>query len=838
MPPNEQMDLIDRALELLAESPNADPALLGDAYIGRIQATQLLGRLDEAEQAARDGLKLVNLEDQPDQYLRLVTAPALLDYFRGKPEAAKAALDQILTQDFSAADPKVFDGVRSNYATVLQEIGETLRAIEIYQEVLRRALDRSDESMAMILANNLIVILILQGLHEDARNWLNQIADLRARSQIPWARESLLLHDLELQRIFGDAEGSAAGLRQFIAATGEETAITNVGNAYEFLAEALIVTGDFAGAEDAARMAIDKLTDLPSELAEARLALVRSLFLQGKLAEVPAVLDEIDLDKLSPSRQARVAGLRLEHRLRVAGDRDGVAELLRFLDASGDAENARTVQSVQYYNAKLTAQRQQAEIARIRESEIRLAAEADVSAARASELQAREQVVKKNRNLLLAVVILTAVVLMTLLYTLNRRGYQKRILAREQALNLELTQTVEEKSEALRQQLGEQAELERALDRKKRNELVGQLTSNVAHDFNNLLQVISSANEQFEPLTETPAQRAVLGASNDSIRYASEMIHQLLAYSRQQELQATATDISKLLDGTRTLFRSAVGEEITLTFGDFPANAVALVDPAKLTSAILNLLRNASDAVNEAGAIRVDVSRETLDKQQTRAWPSLEAGDYVLVTVEDNGQGMDSATLERATEPFFTTKSETTGTGLGLSSVHGFVRQSAGDLLLRSSPEDGTRVTLALPASEMAVAPAEPSAVANDSLQGKQVLVVEDNEMVARTVTVALQSVGAQVCCLDSADEALNHLAANREYHYLLTDVRMPGSHNGYDLARWASDHCPAMPIIIMSGFTERTDTSDEFTMISKPFTRAALIEALQQASVRTTAQA
>ncbi|MEM9184662.1 MAG: ATP-binding protein, partial [Pseudomonadota bacterium] len=715
VPPNEQLELIDRSLELLAESPNADPALLGDAYLGRMHAMQLLGRLDEAEQAARQGLALVNAEDQPDQYLRLITAPPLIDFFRGNPERAKAALDQILADDFSAVDPEVYDRVRANYATVLQETGETLRAIEIYQEILTRGLDRSDDNLSIILANNLIVMLILQGLHEDARDWLDTIADLRARSQVPWAKDSLLLHELELQRIFGDAEGSAVGLRRFIASTSDETATSNVGNAYEFLAEALIVTGDFAGAEDAARMAIDKLTDLPSELAEARLALVRSLFLQGKLAEVPAVLDVIDLDKLSPSRQARVAGLRLEHRLRVAGDRDGVAELLRFLDASGDAENARTVQSVQYYNAKMTAQRQQAEIARIRESEIRLAAEAEVSAARASELQAREQAVTKNRNLLLAVVVLTAAVLMTLLYAFDRRRYQKNLLDREQALNQELTQTVEEKSEALRQQLGEQAELQRALDRKKRNELVGQLTSNVAHDFNNLLQVISSANEQFEPLTETAAQRAVLGASNDSIRYASEMIHQLLAYSRQQELQATATDISKLLDGTRTLFRSAVGEEITLTFGDFPADAVALVDPAKLTSAILNLLRNASDAVNEAGAIRVEVSRETLDRQQTRTWPSLEPGDYVLITVEVNGQGMDPATLERATEPFFTTKAETTGTGLGLSSVHGFVRRSAGDLLLRSSPEEGTRVTLALPASEMAVVCAEPAAVATDS---------------------------------------------------------------------------------------------------------------------------
>lgn len=828
--PDEHLRLLEKAVELNKQRPEPDYGLMGDIFIEMSKIQVNAGQLKVARESADRGLKYVDKRLHPNQYMRLKAMDPVLDMVSGETEQAVANFRDLLAEDHSAADSETVDYVLVSYATVLHENGQMVLAQEIYQDVLTRALQRGDELFALQVANNLVVLLIYQGLFEDARDWLRRIEGPRTRSEYPFIIYSLRLHEIELGGLFGDPEGAIKDFRAFIDKMDNSTPRSIAGNAYEYLADALFAVEDYAAAKEAAVTAVDILQDLAFELVEARQTLIRTLLVLGEFDEAESILQEFDDAVLNSPRQARVSALRLELTLRRSGNERAVVELENLFDASRQDIRNNAVQSIQYYDAKLTAARQAAEISRMREAESALSADAKASEARASELLAREQAVRRNRNLILAIVVLSALALITILYAINRRSYQKRVLANQQALNRELSRQVDEKSEALVNQLNEQAELQRALDRKKQTELIGQLTGNVAHDFNNLLQVISTANEQFEELVQTPEQLSVLKASSDSVQYASDMTYQLLAYSRQQELKATATNISQLLRGTQTLFRSAVGEEIQLQFDEGDRDAVALVDPAKLTTAILNLLRNAADAMEAGGEIELRIENKLLDQQASERWPSLKRGQYVFISVTDNGSGMDSETLERACEPFFTTKEEASGTGLGLSSVYGFVRQSEGDLKLESTAGKGSCVTLAIPASEHTVTPIERPKQDANSMQDKRVLVVEDNPMVAKTVTLALRSVGVQVSCLESADEAIEHLADGASYDFLLTDVRMPGVNDGYDLARWVSKQSLDTPVIIMSGYTDRTDTSQDFPVINKPFTRGQLVACLRNA--------
>ena len=828
--PDTHLALLEQAVVLIEQQPEPDYGLMGDVFIEMSKAQVNAGQLDLARVSADRGLKVVNQRSHPNQYMRLRSILPILDMVGGDTEQAVASFRTLLAEDHSAADPATVDSVQVSYATILHENGQMVLAQEIYQDVLTRALQRGDELFVLQVANNLIVLLIYQGLYDDARDWLRRIEQPRSRADYPFLIYSLRLHEIELAGLFGDRQGAVRDFRRFIDNIDDATPRSIAGNAYEYLADALFALGEYAEARVAADTAVEILEDLTFELIEARQTLIRTLLVLGEFDEAESILKTFENAVLNSPRQARVSALRLELTLRRSGNERAVVELDKLLSATQQDIRSNAVQSIQYYDAKLTSARQAAEISRMREAERVLSADAKASDARASELLAREQAGRRSRNLILAIVVLSALALVAILYAINRRSYQKRVLANQQALNRELSRQVDEKSEALVRQLNEQAELQRALDRKKQTELVGQIASNVAHDFNNLLQVISSANEQLEPLAKTPGQISALKASSDSVQYASDMTYQLLAYSRQQELKATVTNVSQLLRGTQTLFRSAVGEEIQLHFDECDRDAIALVDPAKLTSAILNLLRNAADAMEVGGKIALCIEHQTLGQQVSEHWRSLKPGPYVFISVTDSGHGMGPEALERACEPFFTTKADTSGTGLGLSSVYGFVRQSEGDLRLESTLGQGSRVTLAIPASEQEMVPTQRPVQDKDCMQGKRVLVVEDNPMVAKTVSLALSSVGVEVSCLESADDAIEHLSGGVSYDFLLTDVRMPGANDGYDLARWVSQQSHETSVIIMSGYTDRTDSSHDYPVINKPFTRGQLVACLRQA--------
>jgi len=375
-------------------------------------------------------------------------------------------------------------------------------------------------------------------------------------------------------------------------------------------------------------------------------------------------------------------------------------------------------------------------------------------------------------------------------------------------------------AERVQEALAERDEAEAALQRAQKLEAVGQLTGGVAHDFNNLLTVVIGALDlmQRHPADEARRERmieAALGAA----RRGERLTQQLLAFSRRQALKPEPVQVDALLRDSEALLRRAVGEAVTLVVAPSAPDAVVSLDPSQFEAAIMNLVVNARDATPAGGMIRIETLPVHLDARQIEG---LEAGDYLCVAVHDTGAGMDAATIGRAFEPFFTTKPPGRGTGLGLSQVYGFTRQSGGAATVDSAPGKGASVCLYLPLIEGAVAaPAEGPPAAVGAGPRLRVLLVEDDAQVAELVEAMLVDLGHEVGMAEHAEAALAVLRAGDPIDLLLTDLIMPGDKSGVELAREAVSLRPGLPVILSSGYTGDVLLAAEDTswpLLRKPY--------------------
>jgi len=370
--------------------------------------------------------------------------------------------------------------------------------------------------------------------------------------------------------------------------------------------------------------------------------------------------------------------------------------------------------------------------------------------------------------------------------------------------------------------LTERDEAEAALRRAQKLEAVGQLTGGVAHDFNNLLTVIIGALDLMQRHPDDAARRErMIEAAQGAARRGERLTQQLLAFSRRQALKPEAVHVDALLKDTEPLLRRAVGEAVTLIVAPSAHDAVVNLDPSQFEAAIMNLVVNARDATPAGGMIRI----ETLCVQvQTRQIEGLEAGDYLCVGVHDTGEGMDADTIARAFEPFFTTKAPGRGTGLGLSQVYGFARQSGGAATIDSAPGKGSTVCMYLPrVTGEAAALAAPGEAAAAAQRGPKltVLLVEDDAQVAELVDAMLGELGHEVIRADNAEAALAVLKTDELVDLMLTDLIMPGDKSGVELAREAVRLRPSLPVILSSGYTGEVLTAAEHTpwpLLRKPY--------------------
>ena len=370
---------------------------------------------------------------------------------------------------------------------------------------------------------------------------------------------------------------------------------------------------------------------------------------------------------------------------------------------------------------------------------------------------------------------------------------------------------------------------EAALHQAQKMESIGQLTGGVAHDFNNLLQVISG-NLQLLGYTVAGQERAqgyVKGAL-DGVHRAAKLASQLLAFSSRQPLEPQTVNLGSFVSGMQELLHRTLGEGIAVQTVVADGLWNSLVDPTQVENALLNLAINARDAMEGRGRLTIEARNALLDEAYARQQPDLLAGQYVLLTVTDTGSGMAPDVLLRAFEPFFSTKPEGHGTGLGLSMVYGFVKQSGGHIKVFSEPGHGTTVKLYLPRCLQDETP-EKAIAQHDGTGGREtILVAEDEDGVRATVAQLLQQLGYKVLQAHDAASALAVIDTGVHIDLLFTDVVMPGSLRSPELARLARERQPHMAVLFTSGYAQdvivhsgRLDPG--LDLLGKPYTQDAL---------------
>lgn len=368
-------------------------------------------------------------------------------------------------------------------------------------------------------------------------------------------------------------------------------------------------------------------------------------------------------------------------------------------------------------------------------------------------------------------------------------------------------------------------------------EAVGRLTGGVAHDFNNILMVIMANIDELADDARLPSDLSKrIGRIANATQRASDLTRQLLAFARRQTLRPEWTDVNELVSATTGLMRRALGEavqiESRLADGIWPVE----VDRGQLQSALVNICINARDAMPEGGKLLVETGNVMFDADYARRNPDAAAGEHVLITVTDTGTGMAPEILDRVFEPFFTTKETGRGTGLGLSMVYGFVRQSRGHVKISSEVGRGTSVRIHLPRST-AERPAEVASERPAEPKGTEnVLLVEDDLKVRASVAEQRRILGYRVTEAANGPAALSMLEmASLPFDLMLTDVVMPGGMHGDALAAAVVQRWPQIRIVFMSGYTDganelRGRLDPDVLLLDKPFHRRDLAQILRLA--------
>ncbi len=386
----------------------------------------------------------------------------------------------------------------------------------------------------------------------------------------------------------------------------------------------------------------------------------------------------------------------------------------------------------------------------------------------------------------------------------------------------------------------ERNRLERQFLHSQKIEAVGQLTGGIAHDFNNLLGILIGnldlIRERVEADTETIE---LVDAALDAGLRGADLNKRLLAFSRRQALQPEAVDVNAAIAGMVRLLRRSLGERVEIRLDCGEMLWPVTVDPVQLETAVVNLCINARDAMPQGGVLTVETANAVIDADYAVAHAELSPGDYVMVAISDTGTGMPPEILARVFDPFFTTKPVGRGTGLGLSMVYGFMKQSGGHVNVYSEPGRGTTVKLYLPRQTGGKAAAEAAAAQTPvprSERHELVLVVEDNPDMRRIAVRQLIELGYRVKEADNADQAMAVVGGGLRPDLLFSDVIMPGSMDGIGLAERLRLTHADLPVLLTSGFTERAvlearvrEGRAVFPMLSKPYRKDDLARALRR---------
>ena len=385
----------------------------------------------------------------------------------------------------------------------------------------------------------------------------------------------------------------------------------------------------------------------------------------------------------------------------------------------------------------------------------------------------------------------------------------------------------------------QRAQSEEALDHAQRLESVGQLTGGIAHDFNNLLTIIQG---NLQVLEELPALandawgQHLVNAATRATKRGAELTSKLLAFSRRQVLQPNSVDVSLLLNSLADMLRRTLDQRIRIDVAVAAACPPVLADPGQLESALLNIAINARDAMPDGGTLRFSAGPCAALPRETGSDPNPPGtpdDGFIAISITDTGGGMPDEVKERAFEPFFTTKEAGRGTGLGLSTVYGFVKQSRGAITIDSTPGAGTTLTLYIPRPSAVDAPAQhPASAAKAVPAGLAVLLVEDEAEVRAVVLTFLETLRCKVTVAASAEQALLALGPDATFDLLLTDIALGAGMRGTQLAALAQKRFPHLAVLLTSGFSSELlaadrDSPPTWELLRKPYSRDELARAI-----------
>jgi two-component system, cell cycle sensor histidine kinase and response regulator CckA len=377
-------------------------------------------------------------------------------------------------------------------------------------------------------------------------------------------------------------------------------------------------------------------------------------------------------------------------------------------------------------------------------------------------------------------------------------------------------------SEAICRDITERRELEAQLRQAQRLEAVGMLAGGVAHDFNNLLTVISGYTETIREKAERGSEFELAQVAAAAER-AKLLTRQLLAFSRRQVLQPRVLHLNEVIEGIEPMLARLIGDDVELSTSLDPELSLVLVDPSQLEQVLFNLVVNARDAMPTGGRLTIQSGNVELDEDYVAHHGESSAGAHVMLAVSDTGHGMDAETLERIFEPFFTTKPVGSGTGLGLATVYGIVKQSGGNVWVYSEPGKGTTFKIYLPVTDAVMAPEVERPTAASATGTETILLAEDDDSLRRLTEILLERRGYAVISARSSEEAVAMAAENvRRIDLLLTDLVMPRL-SGAEVAQRVGELVPGIRVLFMSGYADdvvlRSGTlsaSDAF--LEKPF--------------------
>jgi PAS domain S-box-containing protein len=421
---------------------------------------------------------------------------------------------------------------------------------------------------------------------------------------------------------------------------------------------------------------------------------------------------------------------------------------------------------------------------------------------------------------------------MVLLRDVTERKRTEALLERS---NLELEARVAERTRALEEEIRRREEAQAALIQAQRMEAFGQLTGGVAHDFNNLLTIVLGNLERLDPGISGSEPRDYLRRAADAAQMGARLTSRLMSFARRRPLAPTVLNLNELVLGIAELLKRSLGDKVMLTTVLDSALWSTRADPSEFENAVLNLAINGRDAMPRGGKLVIETSNLTIGAGSAAGAEDVPPGDYVRLAVSDTGVGMSPEVMQRAFEPFFTTK-EGRGTGLGLSTVYGFGRQSGGHVTIESEVGSGTRVSVLLPrdsgsATAMRGEGAERVPMAENA---ETVLVVEDDPAVRELALKRVEGLGYVALEAGNAAAAIEILETVPEVALVFSDIGLGPGMSGAELGQWVRTHRPATKVVLTTGYDSDAvaahEAGERFVVLNKPYSRYQLAVALDAA--------